>query len=77
MTEISTVEVLDSLGMFAATAALPEQVAHAAGAGRGLEGLPDHEYVEQVVVLGMGEAGSPATSWWRWPAPSSRCRSSS
>ncbi|HXQ75602.1 MAG TPA: bifunctional phosphoglucose/phosphomannose isomerase [Acidimicrobiales bacterium] len=57
MTEISTVEVLDSLGMFAAAAALPEQVAHAAGAGRGLEGLPDHEYVEQVVVLGMGGSG--------------------
>jgi len=57
VTEISTVEVLDSLGMFAAAAALPEQVAHAAGAGRGLEGLPDHEYVEQVVVLGMGGSG--------------------
>ncbi|HEY7947188.1 MAG TPA: bifunctional phosphoglucose/phosphomannose isomerase [Acidimicrobiales bacterium] len=48
---------LDSLGMFAATAALPEQVAEAAGAARGLEGLPDHEYVEQVVVLGMGGSG--------------------
>jgi len=49
--------VLDSLGMFAATAALPEQVADALGAARDLEGLPDHEYVEQVVVLGMGGSG--------------------
>ena len=43
--------------MFAATAALPEQVAAAAGVARDLEGLPDHEYVEQVVVLGMGGSG--------------------
>ncbi len=54
---MSTVEDLDSLGMFAATAALPEQVAEAAGVARDLEGLPDHEYVEQVVVLGMGGSG--------------------
>jgi glucose/mannose-6-phosphate isomerase len=50
-------EVLDSMGMFAASAALPEQVAAAALVARGLEGLPDHEYVEQVVVLGMGGSG--------------------
>jgi glucose/mannose-6-phosphate isomerase len=50
-------QVVDSLGMFATTAALPEQVAAAAGAATGLEGLPDHEYVEQVVVLGMGGSG--------------------
>jgi glucose/mannose-6-phosphate isomerase len=43
--------------MFAAAAGLPEQVAVAAGAGRGLDGLPDHEYVEHVVVLGMGGSG--------------------
>jgi glucose/mannose-6-phosphate isomerase len=49
--------VLDSQGMFAAAAGLPEQVADAAGAARGLSGLPDHEYVEQVVVLGMGGSG--------------------
>ncbi|HVC71423.1 MAG TPA: SIS domain-containing protein [Acidimicrobiales bacterium] len=49
--------LLDSLGMFAAAAALPEQVAAAALAAQGLEGLPDHEYVEQVVVLGMGGSG--------------------
>src|SRR5580704_8379459 len=50
-------QVVDSLGMFATTAALPEQAAAAAGAATGLEGLPDHEYVEQVVVLGMGGSG--------------------
>jgi glucose/mannose-6-phosphate isomerase len=49
--------VLDSAGMFEATAALPEQVAAAAGVARGLAGLPDREYVEQVVVLGMGGSG--------------------
>jgi glucose/mannose-6-phosphate isomerase len=43
--------------MFAATAALPEQVAEAAVVARGLSGLPDREYVEQVVVLGMGGSG--------------------
>lgn len=67
MTGVSTEEVpgagsvgdgvLDSLGMFAATAGLPEQVAEAVGGARDLEGLPDHEYVEQVVVLGMGGSG--------------------
>lgn len=51
------VGVLDSLGMFDATAGLPEQVAAAVGAARGLDGLPDHEYVEHVVVLGMGGSG--------------------
>jgi glucose/mannose-6-phosphate isomerase len=57
VTTISSPGVVDSQGMFAATAALPEQVATAAGVARGLGGLPDHEYVEQVVVLGMGGSG--------------------
>lgn len=57
MTMAAPAGVLDSVGMFAATAALPEQVAAAATAARGLAGLPDHEYVEQVVVLGMGGSG--------------------
>ncbi|HUY63869.1 MAG TPA: bifunctional phosphoglucose/phosphomannose isomerase [Acidimicrobiales bacterium] len=47
----------DSLGMFEATAGLPEQVAAAVGAAHGLDGLPDHAYVEHVVVLGMGGSG--------------------
>ncbi|HZT65573.1 MAG TPA: bifunctional phosphoglucose/phosphomannose isomerase [Acidimicrobiales bacterium] len=48
---------VDSEGMFEATAALPEQVAEAARAGRGLTGLPRREMVENVVVLGMGGSG--------------------
>lgn len=48
---------LDSLGLFDAAAALPEQieaaVAHAAEVG----GLPDHDDIENVVVLGMGGSG--------------------
>ncbi len=54
---LATADVVDSLGMFAATAGLPEQVAGAVSGARDLEGLPDHEYVEQVVVLGMGGSG--------------------
>jgi glucose/mannose-6-phosphate isomerase len=49
--------MLDTLGMFDATAALPEQVAAAAGAASGLAGLPQREQVENVVVLGMGGSG--------------------
>ena len=48
---------LDSLGMFEAAASLPEQVAAASQAARGLSGLPDHDYVEHVVVVGMGGSG--------------------
>ena len=48
---------LDTLGMFDLAEALPEQVeAAAAGAAR-LEGLPQAEDVEQVVVMGMGGSG--------------------
>ena len=49
--------VLDSLDMFGATAAMPEQVAAAVEEARGLDGLPDRAYVENVVVLGMGGSG--------------------
>lgn len=49
--------VLDSLGMFDATAAMPDQVAAAVESAAGLEGLPSHEYIENVVVLGMGGSG--------------------
>jgi len=48
----------DSLDMFGATAAMPDQVARALDASRGLEGLPDLEQVENVVVLGMGGSGA-------------------
>jgi glucose/mannose-6-phosphate isomerase len=36
---------------------LPEQIDDAIDAGRHLDGLPDHEEVEQVVVIGMGGSG--------------------
>ena len=49
--------VIDSLGMWEATAGLPEQVAEAATAALGLTGLPGRDGVEHVVVLGMGGSG--------------------
>jgi glucose/mannose-6-phosphate isomerase len=48
--------VLDTVGMFDLAAGLPEQVAAAADLGE-LEGLPAHEEIENVVVLGMGGSG--------------------
>jgi glucose/mannose-6-phosphate isomerase len=50
-------EVLDSIGMFAAASSLPEQVFDAAVRARGLDGLPDRERIENIVVLGMGGSG--------------------
>jgi glucose/mannose-6-phosphate isomerase len=50
-------DVLDSQGMAAATAGLPEQVFDAAVRARGLDGLPRLERVENIVVLGMGGSG--------------------
>src|ERR1700676_4524784 len=58
MTDVPVAEgVLDTLDMFEVTAGLPEQVAAAVGAAHGLDGLPEREYVENVVVLGMGGSG--------------------
>ncbi len=48
---------LDTLDMWAATAGLPEQVEAAVSAARGLTDLPEHDRVENVVVLGMGGSG--------------------
>jgi len=48
---------IDSQGMVEATASLPEQVATAARVARGLDGLPERDKVEHVVVLGMGGSG--------------------
>jgi glucose/mannose-6-phosphate isomerase len=48
---------LDSLGMFELTAGLPEQVEAAVGLTTGLDPLPDHDDIENVVVLGMGGSG--------------------
>lgn len=50
-------DLLDTLGMFPATAGLPEQVFDAAVRARGLSGLPDRERIENIVVLGMGGSG--------------------
>jgi glucose/mannose-6-phosphate isomerase len=48
---------LDSLSMFEATAALPEQIQQAAAAAALVDGLPDFERIENVLVLGMGGSG--------------------
>lgn len=45
---------LDSLGMLDAAASMPEQILTGLEAGRGLDGLPGHDDVEHVVVIGMG-----------------------
>lgn len=51
------IDRLDTVGMFEWTAGLPEQVAEAARAARGVEGLPPKSSIEHVVVLGMGGSG--------------------
>jgi len=48
---------LDTVGIWEATAALPEQVEEAARVARHVEGLPEHDEVENVVVVGMGGSG--------------------
>jgi glucose/mannose-6-phosphate isomerase len=50
-------ELLDSEDMFGAASRFPDQVAAAAAAARGLDGLPDHDTVDNIVVLGMGGSG--------------------
>lgn len=47
----------DSLGMFQAAAGFPEQVAAAVAVGEAVEGLPDHDDIANVLVLGMGGSG--------------------
>ena len=49
---------LDSLGMYEAALALPEQVANAAiSVAGGIDGLPAREQVAHVLALGMGGSG--------------------
>lgn len=51
-------ETVDTLDMFGAIAALPEQVGEAAEIARNADGVfPGHEEIENVVVLGMGGSG--------------------
>lgn len=52
-----TGERLDSVGMFDLALGLPEQVEAAAGLAEDLDGLPHHDQVENVLVLGMGGSG--------------------
>jgi glucose/mannose-6-phosphate isomerase len=49
--------VLDTTGMWDVMAAFPEQVEDAAAASTSLIGLPSHDEIENVVVLGMGGSG--------------------
>jgi len=49
--------VLDTQGMLDAAFSFPEQMAVARDEARGLDGLPDREDIQQVVVLGMGGSG--------------------
>jgi glucose/mannose-6-phosphate isomerase len=49
--------VLDSEHMFEATAGLPEQVEAAMRAASDLEGLPDGQAVQNIVLFGMGGSG--------------------
>jgi glucose/mannose-6-phosphate isomerase len=49
--------VLDTAGMWDVTEAFPEQVEEASKAAGGLIGLPAHDDIESVVVLGMGGSG--------------------
>jgi len=52
---------LDSLGMYEAALALPEQVANAAiSVAGGIDGLPAREQVAHVLALGMGGSGIAA-----------------
>ena len=48
---------IDSLDMFGVTSAFPEQVEAAAGVAAGVEGLPAHDDIDSVVILGMGGSG--------------------
>lgn len=48
---------LDSLDMFGAAAGLPEQLRTALDGARDVDGLPHHDDIENVVVLGMGGSG--------------------
>jgi glucose/mannose-6-phosphate isomerase len=50
-------DLIDTVGMFDLAAALPEQVAAAAEQAAQLDTLPDHDAIENVVVLGMGGSG--------------------
>ena len=64
-------ERLDSVGMWALTTALPEQVEVAAGSLDGIDGLPGPGDLDAVVVLGMGGSGVAGDVLAAVAAPSS------
>jgi glucose/mannose-6-phosphate isomerase len=55
---MSAPERLDTLGMFDAAASLPEQIEDAAVAASQVDGLPDGDGIDNVLVLGMGGSGA-------------------
>ena len=48
---------VDSRDLWEATFDMPEQVEAAVDAAQQVDGLPGHDEVENVVVLGMGDSG--------------------
>ena len=57
MNKILTPDRLDSLDMHGVISRFAEQVRTAAEAVRNLDGLPEHDQIDSVVVLGMGGSG--------------------
>jgi glucose/mannose-6-phosphate isomerase len=55
--QILTPDRLDSLDMLGVVSRFPDQVREAAAAVHDLDGLPDHDAIDSVVVLGMGGSG--------------------
>lgn len=54
---MSTAERLDTLGMWDAMLALPEQIEGSLAAVGDISGLPDLTKIENVLILGMGDSG--------------------
>lgn len=54
---MTTRDVLDTTGMWDAVLGFPEQVEQAAAQTTSLIGVPSHDEIENVVVLGMGGSG--------------------
>jgi glucose/mannose-6-phosphate isomerase len=54
---VGTEAPIDSVGMFEATAAMPEQIEDALHGMEQLDDLPDRADIENVVIIGMGGSG--------------------
>ena len=67
-------DVLDSLDMFGLAAGSPSRWPRRPRRPPASAGLPTAAEVDNVVVLGMGGSGRPATCWPRSAARSCRCR---